>query len=108
MSFNFLYTFCLKYLSFYEELSEVLSKIYIGPRVKYPLLLSDCNKTLIFWRFPKKNIQMSNFMKILRVGAEFFNGGDERTHRQTYDETNAPKKCNFSKFVYPHCDSTKA
>ena len=32
---------------------------------------------------------MSNFMKILLVGAEFFNGGDGWTHRQTYDEANS-------------------
>jgi len=43
--FNFFYTVCLKLLSLYEELSEVLSKIYIGVRVKCPLLLSDCNET---------------------------------------------------------------
>jgi len=34
----------------------------------------------------QKNIQTSNFTKILLVGAEFFNGGDGRTHRQTFNE----------------------
>jgi len=31
--------------SFYEELSEILSKMYTCLHVKYPLFLSDCNET---------------------------------------------------------------
>jgi len=42
--FDFLYNFCLKYFSFSEEMSEILSKMYI-PHVKYPLFLSDFNET---------------------------------------------------------------
>ena len=43
-----------------------------GPYVKYPLFLSYFNKNLnILDRFSKKT-QVSNFMKIRSVGAEFF------------------------------------
>ena len=36
MCFVFLYNFCLKNFSLYEEFSEILSEIYIGLHVKYP------------------------------------------------------------------------
>jgi hypothetical protein len=29
MCFDFLYNFCLKHFSFYEELSEILSQMYL-------------------------------------------------------------------------------
>ena len=49
MCFGFPYNFCLKYVSLYEELSEIWSKLYIGPHVNYRLLfLSDFNETWIF------------------------------------------------------------
>jgi hypothetical protein len=49
MCFDFLYNFCLKHFSFYEEMSDVWSQMYIGLHVKYPLFLSDfLNKTWIF------------------------------------------------------------
>ena len=35
--FYFLYNFCLKHFSFWEELSEIWSKMYIGHHVKYRL-----------------------------------------------------------------------
>jgi hypothetical protein len=44
--------------------------LYIGLHVKYPLFLSDCNKTLNFLERFSKNPQMSNLMKIRPVGAE--------------------------------------
>ena len=47
--------------------------MYIGFRVKYPLLLSCFNESGIFATdFRKKNTQISNFMKIRPVGAELF------------------------------------
>jgi hypothetical protein len=46
--FDFFYSFRLQRISFYEEFSEILSKMYIGPHVKYPLFLSDFNETRIF------------------------------------------------------------
>ena len=48
MCFDFLYKFCLKHFSFYEEMSEIWWKMYIGLYVKYPLFLSDFNETWIF------------------------------------------------------------
>jgi hypothetical protein len=45
MCFDFLYKFCLEHFSFYEELSAVLSNMYIGLHVEYPLFLSDFNET---------------------------------------------------------------
>jgi len=69
--------------------------MYIGLRVKYPLFLSDFNKTWIFSADFRKNTQISNFMKIRRVGAELFRA-DGRTDGQTdrHDEANS----RFSKF----------
>ena len=40
--------------------------------VKYPLFLSDFNKTLIFSTDFRKKTQISSFIKILRVGSELF------------------------------------
>ena len=54
MCFEFLYNFCLKYFSRYEELSKIRSKIDIGLHVKCLSFLSDFNETGIIARdFPK-------------------------------------------------------
>ena len=45
MCFDFLCNLCLKHFSFYEESSEMLSQLYAGLHVKYPLFLSDFNDT---------------------------------------------------------------
>ena len=44
----FLYNYCLKHFSFYEELSEILSKFYMSLHVKYPLLSSYFNYPRVF------------------------------------------------------------
>ena len=67
--FDFLYNFCLKYFSFLEEMSEMLSKMYIT-HVNYPLFLSDFNETSILSTDFRKNIQISAFIKIHLAGAE--------------------------------------
>ena len=41
--YDFLYNVCLKYYSFGEELSEILSQNYLGLHVRYSLFLSDFN-----------------------------------------------------------------
>ena len=48
MCFDFLYNFCLKHFSLYEEFSEILLQMYIGLHVKCPLLLSDFIGICIF------------------------------------------------------------
>jgi hypothetical protein len=55
--------------------------MYIGVRVKYPLLLSHFNETNVFDRF-FKNTEMSNITKICVLGAELFHSG-----RQTDGQT---------------------
>ena len=40
--------------------------------MKYPLVLSDFNKTGIFLHRFSNNTQLSNFMKIRPVGAELY------------------------------------
>jgi hypothetical protein len=69
-------------------------KMYIGLHVKCPLFLSDCNETRILSGF-SKNSQISNFMKIRPVEAEFLHA-DGRTdgHTNRHDEANS----RFSKF----------
>jgi hypothetical protein len=42
--FDFPYNFCLKHFAYWEELS-VMSQMYIGFHVKYPLLFPDFNET---------------------------------------------------------------
>jgi hypothetical protein len=44
---DFLYNCCLKYCSFYTELSQIWPRIYNDLSVKYPLFLSDLNETWI-------------------------------------------------------------
>ena len=47
MCFDFIYNFCQKCFSFYEELNEIFSQTYTGLNVKYPLFLPDCYQTFI-------------------------------------------------------------
>jgi hypothetical protein len=70
--------FCLKHFTFSEEMSGILSKMYTGLHVKYPLFLSDFNKNLIFSQDFSKNTQISNFIKTRPAGGEVFHA-DGRT-----------------------------
>jgi hypothetical protein len=54
--------------------------MYIDLHVKYPLFLSDFNETWIFLEKVWKHPQISNFTKILQVGADLFHAG-RRTDR---------------------------
>jgi len=66
--------------------------MYIGLRVKYPLFLSDFLRNLHFHDRFSKIRQISNFMTLRPVGAEFFHAD-----RQTdgHDEVNS----RFSQFL---------
>ena len=65
MCFDFVYSFSQKHLSFWEELSEILSKMFVRHRVKYPLFLSDLSETWIFSIYFRKlfkyNISRKSF-----------------------------------------------
>jgi hypothetical protein len=50
---------------------------------KVPLFLSDFNETVIFSR--RKNFQISNFMKILPLGAELFRADGLEASRFSHD-----------------------
>jgi hypothetical protein len=72
MCFYFSYNFYLKHFSFYEEIYEILSKMWKRLHVKYPLILSDFNTTWMFSTDLQKKSQVSIFIKIRPVGAELF------------------------------------
>jgi len=46
--FGFLYSFCLKHLSFCEEFSKTLSQVHEGIQVKHLLFFSDSNEPRIY------------------------------------------------------------
>ena len=77
MCFDVLYNFCPKYFSLYEEMREILSEMYIGLHVNTIILVRF---ELNFNRLDRvfKNTQISNFMKILPIGAQLLHA-DRRT-----------------------------
>ena len=70
--------------------------VYIALHVKYSLISSDFKEALYFWTDFSKKMQISNFMKILAVGAELFNA-DGRTY--SHNEVNSR---NFAKAPKTH------
>ena len=70
MCFDFLYNLGMKHFPFREESSEILSYMYMGLHVKYPLFVSEWYLNFL-GRF-SKNTEISNFMKIGPVEAELF------------------------------------
>jgi len=61
--FDFLYNFCMKQFSFWEQVSEIWSKMYIGLHIQYRLFLPDFNETWTFLTDFQKNTQTSYFVK---------------------------------------------
>jgi len=53
-------------------MSEILSQMYTGLHVKYPLFVSDLSQTCIFSTDFPKNTNIINFMKMCSVGVELF------------------------------------
>jgi hypothetical protein len=76
--------------------------MYIGVHVKYSLFLPDFNAPLIFSTEFGKNPQISNFMKIRRVGSELFYADRQTDNNMTKlivavrNFANAHKNCNLS------------
>ena len=88
MCFDFLYKFCLKHFSFWEELNGMWSKVYIGLHVQYQLFLAHINKSWIFsivFKSFKFHENMSSGNRVVPCG-----GTDGKTH----DEANS----RFSQF----------
>jgi hypothetical protein len=79
---DFLYNFCPKHFSFYEERSEIWSNT---SSCKVLAILVRFQWNLNFFHRFSKNAQISNLMQILPVGAELFNA-DGRTER--HDKAN--------------------
>jgi len=102
--FDFFCNFCLKHLSFQEELSGVWSQMCIGLHVKYLLFLSDFHEICIFLTFPKST-QMSNFVKIRPVWTELFHA-NRRTDSimklifAFLNFVNAPKNHNGAHWIW--------
>ena len=93
--FDFLNNSFLKHFSFSEELSEIRSNMCIYFHVEYWSFLSYFNKKISPHIF-EKNLQISNFMKIRPVGAEFFHAEGQTDMTKLLitfrNFANAPKK----------------
>jgi len=83
--FDFLYI-CLKHFSFFEELSELWSKMCIGLQVQFPLFLSDFSET---WTFS------SYFRKILKY-VKFHENSSSADRRTDRPEETDSRFCNFA------------
>jgi hypothetical protein len=102
MYFDFLYKFCLKHFSFWEEFSEILSQMDIGLHVKYNLL-SDFKEISIFsidfWDMLKYQFSCKSIQWELNCSMWTEGQIDKQTDRQTHDNAkslfrnsaNAPK-----------------
>jgi hypothetical protein len=93
--------FSLQHFFLSERASETCSWTCIGLHVKYPLCLSDFNKTWIFSIDFGKTLTKSNFIKKLSGGSPVFLCGrtDRQADRQTERQTHRHDEIN-SRFLY--------
>jgi hypothetical protein len=82
MCFNFFYNFCLKHFPFYELFNELSSKMSKRLHVKYPLFLSDLNKTWIFSTDFWKKLKCQVSLKSVYWEPSCSTRRDGRTDRQ--------------------------
>jgi hypothetical protein len=80
LCFDCTYKFCLKNVSFREELSEIWSKMYNGLHVKWAFSLTDFNGTRIFAINFRKIVKY----KILWKSIQWKPSCSMRTHGQTW------------------------
>ena len=99
----FFLQFFLKHFSFWEELSKIWSKMYIGHHVKYLLFLSDFNETWICLRDFQKILKYQIGWKSVQWEPGCSLQGDKWTHGQTDRQTDRQAWwswwslfCNFS------------
>ena len=85
--FVFLYNFCLKHFSFYEELGEIWPKMYIGLHVKCLLELPNFNATWICSTF-SKNTHANLSSRSPAVSCGLMDGQWDR-HTDTHDEADS-------------------
>jgi len=71
-------------------MSEILSEMYIGLRVQYPLFLSDFNETYIFSIYFRKILQNYISWQTVRWKPIYFKRTGGKRDRQTdrHDEAN--------------------
>ena len=108
MCFNLLTNVCVKQFSFYGELCEIWSKMYIALHVKYPFFWSHFSATLIFVTDFLKIIKYQILWKSVKWESELFHA-DRQTGGRTDGQTDISKIIvAFRNFEYTPKNATTA